>query len=326
MTDDDFNVSIGRSVVNIKARSIKYPSSHQAVSQAVAEEIKTADIAIVITRTPYENNYFYEAMGKVTILSFYAWNQLTTLPMENGVLFFLASILRYNLPLPDPHDLTTGCVNDFLWDKTAVDLGMRSASLCPTCQEYLARQKLTSAALTSLRAIEEILEPLGSASRADKNVLDYLNFESSSTRQGSANRFDVFLCHNSKDKPAVRRIARSLETRKIRPWLDEDQLRPGLAWQVDLEDQIAQIGPYIVFFGSSGMGPWQEMEIRSFLLEFVNRKCPVIPTILPEASSVPELPVFLRQMMWVDFREDSERGLDLLIWGITGKRPRRRYV
>ena len=302
-------------------RSIKYPVSHEAVSEFLSEEIKDADMALIITVTPYENNYFYEAKGKITILSFYAWGQLTNLLMENGVVFFLASILRYKLPLPESHDLTTGCVNDFLWDKKAVDLGMRSGGLCSSCHNYLQKQKLDRSALTSRRAIEAMLETLGSSSRANENVLNYLWVGGTVEKRSLPDRFHVFLCHNSKDKPAVRKIARSLEARNIRPWLDEDQLRPGLAWQVALEDQITQIDSAVVFVGSSGMGPWQEMEVRSFLSEFVQRKCPVIPTMLPNAKSVPELPIFLRQMMWVDFRENPERALDLLIWGITGKKP-----
>jgi TIR domain len=39
--------------------------------------------------------------------------------------------------------------------------------------------------------------------------------------------FDVFLCHNGEDKPAVREIAQSLVKAGIKPWLDEDQIRPG---------------------------------------------------------------------------------------------------
>ena len=325
LTPHDFHFAIGRTAVSLKPGSIKHPISHRAVAKMLAGEIKDADMVLIVTARPYENNYFYEAENNLTIISFYAWEHLTSLPMENGVVFFLASILRYRLPLPDPHDLTTGCVNDFLWDKSGVDLGMRSGSLCSSCQLHIEKQKLHPSVLASLRAIKAMLEPLKSASRANDNVLNHLTFVLQSREQGSANRFHAFLCHNSKDKPAVRKIARSLEARKIRPWLDEDQLRPGFAWQLALEEQIGKIDSAVVFVGASGMGPWQKMEVRSFLSEFVQRQCPVIPTILAEAKSVPELPIFLRQMMWVDFREDSERALSLLIWGITGRRPPRAY-
>ena len=43
--------------------------------------------------------------------------------------------------------------------------------------------------------------------------------------------FDVFLCHNSEDKPAIREISQKLAFKNIRPWLDEEQIRPGTSRQ-----------------------------------------------------------------------------------------------
>jgi hypothetical protein len=42
--------------------------------------------------------------------------------------------------------------------------------------------------------------------------------------------FDVFLSHNSKDKPTVRQLARALQARGLKVWLDEEQLVPGRPW------------------------------------------------------------------------------------------------
>ncbi len=88
-----------------------------------------------------------------------------------------------------------------------------------------------------------------------------------------------------------------------------------------LEDQIDQIRTAAVFVGNSGLGPWQIEEIKAFLRAFVNRKCPVIPVLLPNAPKEPKLPVFLQGLMWVDFREHDPEPLGQLIWGITGIKP-----
>jgi hypothetical protein len=40
-------------------------------------------------------------------------------------------------------------------------------------------------------------------------------------QDSKAEIFDVFLCHNSEDKPAVREIAQQLVREGITPWLDE---------------------------------------------------------------------------------------------------------
>jgi len=140
-------------------------------------------------------------------------------------------------------------------------------------------------------------------------------------RKRASGEFDVFLCHNSADKPAVKRIAQQLRAAGVLPWLDAWELPPGQPWQPLLERQIGSIRSAAVFVGAAGMGPWQEQEMYGFLREFVARKAPVIPVLLPGAPSAPGLPIFLRAMRWVDFRSDDPNPLELLIWGITGKRP-----
>jgi hypothetical protein len=133
--------------------------------------------------------------------------------------------------------------------------------------------------------------------------------------------FDVFLCHNGADKASVRRIADRLEEHGVLPWLDERELPPGQPWQQLLEKQIARIRSAAVFVGAAGVGPWQEQELYGFLREFVSRRSPVIPVLLPDAPDKPELPIFLKAMTWVDFRLQDPEPLSRLIWGITGQRP-----
>ena len=133
--------------------------------------------------------------------------------------------------------------------------------------------------------------------------------------------FDVFLCHNSHDKPAVEKIAGQLRERGLRPWLDIWELQPGLPWQPALEAQILTIAAAAVFVGPKGQGPWQNQELQAFLSEFAQRGCPVIPVILPSCEDVPTLPLFLRNMTYVDFRVERPDPLEQLIWGITSKKP-----
>lgn len=141
-------------------------------------------------------------------------------------------------------------------------------------------------------------------------------------RKQAIGAFDVFLCHNSADKPAVKQIAKLLMEYGILPWLDEWELPPGQPWQPLLERQIAQIGSAAVFVGHNGVGPWQEQELYSFLREFVRRHSPVIPVLLTDAPDQPDLPIFLRGITWVDFRLNDPDPLQQLIWGVTGKRDR----
>lgn len=135
------------------------------------------------------------------------------------------------------------------------------------------------------------------------------------------NDFDVFLCHNTEDKTAVKEIGKQLKERGILPWLDEWELRPGLPWQQELENHIANIKSAAVFVGENGIGPWQYEEIKAFLREFVKRQCPVIPVLLPDSRTKPKLPIFLNGMTWIDFRKKVKPDpMGQLIWGITGER------
>jgi hypothetical protein len=134
--------------------------------------------------------------------------------------------------------------------------------------------------------------------------------------------FDVFLCHHGVDKPLVKKIGEQLKEQGILPWLDVWELRPGIPWQRLLEERIEQIKSAAVFVGKDGIGPWQLMELDAILREFVNRGCPVIPVLLPDAPEEPQLPRFLKAMTWVDFRKQDPDPMNQLIWGITGVHER----
>ena len=61
--------------------------------------------------------------------------------------------------------------------------------------------------------------------------------------------FDVFLSHNSKDKPAVRELKQKLVARELTVWLDVDELRPGVPWQQLLESGINNSSSVAVLVG-----------------------------------------------------------------------------
>jgi hypothetical protein len=227
----------------------------------------------------------------------------TDLPVTNGLFYFIAKILADVLEIGETHDENIGCLNYFLWDKRGVDVGMRAAFICGRCQaKYAGKPGL-------LEDIENILNSLSNASRSSKDVLT-IEPISVDIKESA---FDVFLCHNSEDKQLIREINKALQSAGIATWLDEEQLQPGQLWQTELEKQIGNIKNACVFVGKNSSGPWQDFEIRAFLSEFVNRGCAVIPVILPDASEIPSLPIFLKQMMWVDLRKDYDKSFLKLI-------------
>lgn len=118
--------------------------------------------------------------------------------------------------------------------------------------------------------------------------------------------FDVFLSHNSDDKDAVREVAEALTQRGVTSWLDEKELLPGRPWHDALQAVIQTARAAAVFIGPNGLGPWERPEMNALLSEFVERKIPLIPILLPGAPKDPNLPIFLKSFTWVDLRDGMD--------------------
>ena len=57
----------------------------------------------------------------------------------------------------------------------------------------------------------------------------------------------VFLCHSSNDKPAVRELYQKLcADTWISPWLDKEELFPGLDWSMEIEKAVVAADAIIV--------------------------------------------------------------------------------
>ena len=134
--------------------------------------------------------------------------------------------------------------------------------------------------------------------------------------------YDVFLCHNSADKSAVKEVGQKLCERGLLPWLDERDLRPGKSWQEQIQEQVDQIKSAAIFIGPSGSGPWQKKETRAILTKFADADLPVIPVLLPGGALPKELPLFLQEYHAVSLGQSDPDPIDALVWGITGERPR----
>ncbi|MGF2039411.1 MAG: GUN4 domain-containing protein [Nostoc sp. CmiVER01] len=136
---------------------------------------------------------------------------------------------------------------------------------------------------------------------------------------------DVFLCHNSKEKAEVEKIRALLLQEGIDAWLDKYDFEPFRHWQDQLEEIIPQVKAVAVFIGSSGVGPWADIEMKEFLVEFAkNHKLRIGLVILPGCPDklINTVPRFLKGFHWVDFRLQNPDPMEQLIWGITGQKPK----
>lgn len=141
--------------------------------------------------------------------------------------------------------------------------------------------------------------------------------------------FHVFLCHNSKDKPEVRRLANALLEQGVLPWFDDMQIVAGDRFAKKLEGAIDEANVVAVIFGSQGMGRWQDMEYSAALQRSIEERSSgepssvrIIPVLLPGVARKPRLPPFLRGMNYVDFRKggiEDRKAMRRLVEGILAR-------
>lgn len=164
---------------NFSERLISFETTHEAHYNKLKKRIKN-NITFIVTDVPYDNNYFFESYSNLIILSFYNWKYLTSLSKENGLLYWICDIAMSEVSPQDvEHEETTSCINDFLYEKDGIDLGMRHAGFCPDCLERLQKQKLTKSKKALFEDIKINLGILSDSSKWNKSILEKLDKEQS---------------------------------------------------------------------------------------------------------------------------------------------------
>lgn len=140
-------------------------------------------------------------------------------------------------------------------------------------------------------------------------------------------QYDVFLCHNTKEKPTVRVINEALRQEYgLRTFLDESTIVGGQDWENSIETAIAQSKTCAILLGINGWGPYQLIgEAKPFLeRREQDPEFRVIPVLLAGAKpeELLDLREFFARTHWVDFRSTGERlAIRTLAAAIRGMNP-----
>ena len=134
--------------------------------------------------------------------------------------------------------------------------------------------------------------------------------------------FDVFLSHNSIDKPWVIQLKDDLIRYGLRVWLDKDEIRPGDLFAEALEAALENCRAIALIISPQAMdsGWVKEEYYRAVSLSKGNQlPLQLIPVILREA----EVPGFIKSRNRIDFRDESKYSENVwrLVWGILGHKP-----
>jgi WD40 repeat protein len=116
--------------------------------------------------------------------------------------------------------------------------------------------------------------------------------------------YDVFLSHNSKDKPKVRRLAERLKAAGVRVWFDEWVIQAGDIIALKVDDGLEQSRVLLLCISPAALASgWVALE-RSTAVhrDPSNAGRRFIPLLLGDS----DLPDTLRRYKYVDFREESD--------------------
>jgi hypothetical protein len=152
-----------------------------------------------------------------------------------------------------------------------------------------------------------------------------------------AGQFQVFLCHNAKDKSSVRAVESRLRHYGILAWFDEQVVQAGDRFAPAVEKAITSVRVIAVLVGPSGIGRWQRLEYDAALQRVVEgsdvagrSEVRLIPVMLPGVDEQLQLPAFLRGMDQVDLRDleaTDSPGLRKLVMAIhSTNAPYQKYV
>lgn len=228
----------------IADKIVAYPDSYKKLNEDIIKETENDFKAIFLTQKRYNNDFFFQTRRNRMILSFFAWEHLTNLPLNNGLVFFLADILALYIDNSFRHNdhPKPECIYDFGWNKAGVDIGMRSALICPFCIDRINERNLNTTEKGLFSDLQKILNDLGNASKWETDIIDYWKIHTMrSDARADTQRNRVFISYSHNDTEWLRRLKTHFKpferTAVIQVW-DDTKIGTGDDWRQSIEDAL----------------------------------------------------------------------------------------
>lgn len=121
----------------------------------------------------------------------------------------------------------------------------------------------------------------------------------------------IFISYNHSDKEFAETLAANLVQAKQNVWIDKWELNAGDSLIERIENALGDADAILVLLSKSSVqSEWCKKELRSGLVrELEEKSVLVIPLVLDDC----EIPLFLREKLWVDFRKSKDEQLAFLI-------------
>ncbi|MDB5087244.1 MAG: hypothetical protein JWR09_1238 [Mucilaginibacter sp.] len=112
---------------------------------------------------------------------------------------------------------------------------------------------------------------------------------------GKKYEWDVFLSNSPKDRPFVRNLVKSLSSRGITCWYDEEQIQSGESFSAKISEGLKKSNVILACVSANTLkSEWASYELNNQVAESIsdNRKQPIITLIL-DNTEIKDLPEFL---------------------------------
>ncbi|MBK7692336.1 MAG: toll/interleukin-1 receptor domain-containing protein [Bacteroidetes bacterium] len=286
-------------IVETNEEYVMFPKTHNKYLKQVKTKRSQNDFLIVLTELQYDNNYFFEGETDLIILSFFGWKYLTSLPIENGLVYFICGMLLDEVIPYDAidHSERLGCVNDFLFDKTRVDDGMRKGHLCTDCKKYIQKHKLTEFESLLYSDAISLLKNLAISSSNERSILNnnsnatVLNIDTNkktikhSVKKSTNNGDSIFISYSHKDEKDRLKLEDHLKILQrlglISIWTDR-KIAPGEEWKGQIDNNINNARIILLLISSNFLASDYcfDIEMKTALKRHKNNETTAIPIIL----------------------------------------------
>jgi TIR domain len=120
----------------------------------------------------------------------------------------------------------------------------------------------------------------------------------------SISSLNVFLCHASEDKPAIRALYKQIVADGYQPWFDEENILPGQDWQREITKAVKRSDVVLVCLSSSSINKtgYVQKEIKE-VLDVADLRPEDAIFVIPVRLEDCIVPDRLAKWQWVDLFE-----------------------
>jgi hypothetical protein len=125
----------------------------------------------------------------------------------------------------------------------------------------------------------------------------------------------VFISYSHSDKKKVEKIAAHLVKNRASVWVDTWELNVGDSILNKVQEAVETSGALLIMLSKASVeSEWCKKELNAGLMrELSEKRVVVLPVVIEDC----EIPLFLRDKMYADFRMDFDFGLQAVLDGIA---------